>query len=414
MSKITYPDWTPIDWDGNPQMALDGTIFDCWRKSFRHGHVTISRHKDRKDSISITFSFGANSDDSCSGSCPGQDIEKAKKYVDAYVGEGHHFRPGSGRKYYEIWDRINNAEGMKSDDGIIFVLYDVETGVIAKRTACLAEVYPKSSEYDDVRTQNAQGEWYWKVRYMVETRMKVTEPLPVGEWFDSHHGIYIMPMVIAEAVARGFDCEEFSLYQLKNATDYHSPCRDAVMEHEHLHDIVQDAESYLQNLCPEGHWVGYTENGDFGVWPDETEEDWGDEPDPLLVNEGENIDPKGQPEQTECAEWCGMNYCDENGCIERKRYRVAVDPISPVAEPQVIELPPPDQSWLAGKYHDGKAEINTRLPYIAYGDFFAQEHEAQPHIDEIHKIWLDGNCSPEEALDRWANAYGLSLESETD
>ncbi|CAB4193461.1 hypothetical protein UFOVP1492_8 [uncultured Caudovirales phage] len=364
MNKMTYPDWTPIDWDGNPQMALDGIIFDCWRKSFRHGHVTIAKHKDRKSSISITFSFGANSDASCSGSCPGQDIEKAKKYVDAYVGEGHHFRSDSGRKCYEIWDRINNAKGMKSDDGIIFVLYDWETGVIAKRTACLAEVYPKSSEYADVRTQNAQGEWYWKVRYMVETRMKDSEPLPAGEWFDNHHGIYISPMVIAEAVARGFDCEEFSLHQLKNATDYHSPCRDAVMEHESLHDIVIDAENYLQNLCPEGHWAGYTENGDFGVWPNDAEEDWGGEPDPILVNEGENI-----------------------GSITL------------------------DQSWLHGKYHDGKAEIHTGLSYVAYGDYFAQGGEGQTQIDEIHRIWLTGDYTEVEAFDRWASAYGLSLNS---
>lgn len=30
-----------------------------------------------------------------------------------------------------------------------------------------------------------------------------------------------------------------------------------------------------------------------------------------------------EQEAKECEEWCGMNYCDENGCADRKRNMVA-------------------------------------------------------------------------------------------
>jgi hypothetical protein len=49
--------WTLIDWDGNPSLKLQ-----CWRKSFRHGHVSVGVG----DFHNIVYSYGANSDDSIS------------------------------------------------------------------------------------------------------------------------------------------------------------------------------------------------------------------------------------------------------------------------------------------------------------------------------------------------------------
>ena len=33
------------------------------------------------------------------------------------------------------------------------------------------------------------------------------------------------------------------------------------------------------------------------------------------------------PETKECEKWCGMNYCDENGCMNRKRH--LTEPVEP-------------------------------------------------------------------------------------
>jgi hypothetical protein len=77
----------------------------------------------------------------------------------------------------------------------------------------------------------------------------------------------------------------------------------------------------------------------------------------------------------------------------------------------------PDRSWLAGKYTldlgDGnpvEAEVNTQLPYLAVGNFFAQGEEADNFIDEIHAIWLKNDCTEEEAIKKWAGYY-LSSEN---
>jgi hypothetical protein len=55
--KTRYATWTLIDWDGNPDLN-----YKCWRKSFRRGHVSVGVG----DFQLIVYSYGANSDDSCS------------------------------------------------------------------------------------------------------------------------------------------------------------------------------------------------------------------------------------------------------------------------------------------------------------------------------------------------------------
>lgn len=65
-----------------------------------------------------------------------------------------------------------------------------------------------------------------------------------------------------------------------------------------------------------------------------------------------------------------------------------------------------DTSWLAGKWTlaDGtEVEVNTRVPYFAYGDFFSQGESADEIINEIHQIWLkDDDCTEIEACQIWA------------
>ena len=55
--KKRYKDWTRIPWDGNPDLKLE-----CWRKSFRHGHVSVGIG----EFLSVVFSYGHDSDDSFS------------------------------------------------------------------------------------------------------------------------------------------------------------------------------------------------------------------------------------------------------------------------------------------------------------------------------------------------------------
>ena len=56
MSKAKN-DWQLIEWDGNPELKLQ-----CWRKKFGRGHVSVGVG----DFHNVTYSYGANSDDSIS------------------------------------------------------------------------------------------------------------------------------------------------------------------------------------------------------------------------------------------------------------------------------------------------------------------------------------------------------------
>jgi hypothetical protein len=56
--KTKHKTWTLIDWPSNPSLNLK-----CWAKSFRQGVVYVGAG----DFLTICFSFGANSEDSYSG-----------------------------------------------------------------------------------------------------------------------------------------------------------------------------------------------------------------------------------------------------------------------------------------------------------------------------------------------------------
>lgn len=150
--ELKYPEWTPVMWDGNRALAEDGTIYDCWRKSFRHGHVSVYRSKTYENHISITYSFGPNSDYSMSGGVAGTDVEAAKKFVDVYVGEGYHFRSRMGVNSYTIWDSLNSATDLGSIDGILYQTYERQSGKI------ILESYRKSTAYHAAHKSVWEGE----------------------------------------------------------------------------------------------------------------------------------------------------------------------------------------------------------------------------------------------------------------
>lgn len=67
---------------------------------------------------------------------------------------------------------------------------------------------------------------------------------------------------------------------------------------------------------------------------------------------------------------------------------------------ETIEL---NTSWLNGKYEEG--EINTSLPYVSFGDFYAQGDEADRIINEIHQIWLSCDITTQGAVTHWIGLY---------
>lgn len=77
-----YKDWTKINWDGNRSLKLK-----CWRKSFGRGHVSVGIG----DFFLICYSYGANSDFSCSSTRerPNGDmsVQDAMKMVDRFKGK---------------------------------------------------------------------------------------------------------------------------------------------------------------------------------------------------------------------------------------------------------------------------------------------------------------------------------------
>lgn len=66
------------------------------------------------------------------------------------------------------------------------------------------------------------------------------------------------------------------------------------------------------------------------------------------------------------------------------------------------------ESWLHGKHCNiigEEVEINTKLPYVAIGNFFAQGEEASQIITEINKIYNKHNCSVLKACRLWQGFY---------
>ena len=61
-------------------------------------------------------------------------------------------------------------------------------------------------------------------------------------------------------------------------------------------------------------------------------------------------------------------------------------------------------SWISGK-HSADIEINTRLPYVAIYDYFAQGDNAEEIINKINEIYNNEklNFTPLQACEFWAS-----------
>lgn len=86
MKKKKYKEWTLIPWDGNTSLG-----YECYRKSFGRGHVSIGVNEKFQ---SIVYSYGTNSDESLSGTRRRPDgsitVEKAMEIVDRNKGKYNH------------------------------------------------------------------------------------------------------------------------------------------------------------------------------------------------------------------------------------------------------------------------------------------------------------------------------------
>lgn len=85
--KMKYEKWTLVDWDGNPEQN-----YQCLRKSFRGGHVSIGIGEFK----SIVYSYGPNHKDSMSSTrsrisqnMPDLTMDQAMNLVDSNNGKYH-------------------------------------------------------------------------------------------------------------------------------------------------------------------------------------------------------------------------------------------------------------------------------------------------------------------------------------
>ncbi len=84
--KTTYVNWTLIPWDGNTELG-----YQCYRKSFHNGHVSVGIGEFNL----ICYSYGPNSTYSLSGTrvrVGGVDLtpEQAMEIVDRNNGRHNH------------------------------------------------------------------------------------------------------------------------------------------------------------------------------------------------------------------------------------------------------------------------------------------------------------------------------------
>lgn len=81
--------------------------------------------------------------------------------------------------------------------------------------------------------------------------MKVLDPKDAGCWFDSHRGIYIGEAVQEVAQSYGWT----------------GPL--VTKEEEFYCEAWEEADQFLDSICPEHFWFGGNDNGDWGMWRDD-------------------------------------------------------------------------------------------------------------------------------------------------
>jgi len=64
-----------------------------------------------------------------------------------------------------------------------------------------------------------------------------------------------------------------------------------------------------------------------------------------------------------------------------------------------------NSSWLHGVYPDIDAEINTNIPYVSIGGFYAQGEDAEIIINEILNIYNSTALNVELSIKKWRDQY---------
>lgn len=86
-----------------------------------------------------------------------------------------------------------------------------------------------------------------------------------GCWFDNCRGIYQGEAIIEEAIAHGFVIED--------PENLLGPCRrySDALDPQFYHDLTEESEEHMQQFAADGYAFGYSESGDWGLWPIEEE-----------------------------------------------------------------------------------------------------------------------------------------------
>lgn len=77
-----------------------------------------------------------------------------------------------------------------------------------------------------------------------------------GCWFDGCRGIYLGDCIIREAIALGWTCDVAP--SVDPPTWQPSP---SWADHEHYHELTEEAEEFMQQFAAPGFWFGTSEDG---------------------------------------------------------------------------------------------------------------------------------------------------------
>ena len=102
-----------------------------------------------------------------------------------------------------------------------------------------------------------------------------------GCWFDCSRGRYVGCGVIDAARSYGWDHRGYA--------DVCALDDDERVDHDAYYEAWDDADQYLCSIAPEGFWIGATENGDYGMWPNDEEDDTSDDPESDVPVDGDYV-----------------------------------------------------------------------------------------------------------------------------
>lgn len=91
-----------------------------------------------------------------------------------------------------------------------------------------------------------------------------------GCWLDGARGVYIFPAIIREAESFGMELSEEDTLLVSMGEEFMGMSSLTSEESEGLFFLAERAEVYLDDLAPEGYWIGFND-GDFGMYPIEEE-----------------------------------------------------------------------------------------------------------------------------------------------